>query len=88
VGTHMDARDLARPLVGYVTALFGEEAVQDALVRLVAEVLELEPGVRERFVDALMTDLKEEVARREDPRHARAVVGLIEEIEERWRNER
>jgi len=88
MGTHMDPRALARPLVGYVAGLFGEEAAQDALVRLIDEVFELEPGVQQHFADTLLADLKEEVARRDDPRHARAVVGLIEEIENHWKGER
>jgi hypothetical protein len=33
-------------------------------------------------------ELKEEIARREDARYARAAVGLIEQIEQDWRNER
>jgi hypothetical protein len=58
------------------------------LIRVVAELLGIEPGVRTRFVELLMTDLKEEIARREDARYAHATIALIENIEQDWRNER
>jgi hypothetical protein len=53
---------------------------------VIAEVLGIRPGVLERVVEKLMVDLKEEIARREDPRYSRATIALIETIEEDWRN--
>ena len=44
------------------------------------------PGVRERFSDELLAELKEEIARREDPKYAHATITLIETIEADWRN--
>ena len=76
---------LAAALVSHARDNEGEP--ERFLRMVVAEVLGLEPAVRQRFSDLLLTDLKEEIARREDPRHARAVVGLIEEIEDHWKGE-
>jgi hypothetical protein len=61
---------------------------QEYLTRVVAELFGIEPAVRQRFMDLLVTDLKEEIVRREDPKYARATVELIERIEQDWRNER
>ena len=44
--------------------------------------------MRVRFVELLMTDLKEEIAQRKDPKYAHATIALIENIENDWRNER
>lgn len=83
---HPTPESLAAALVSH--ARDHEREPERFLRRVVAEVLGLEPAVRQRFSDLLLADLKEEIARREDPRHARAVVGLIEEIEEHWKGER
>lgn len=50
--------------------------------------MDLVPTVKEHFSDMLLLELKEEIARREDAQYARAAVGLIEQIEQDWRNER
>jgi hypothetical protein len=52
------------------------------------ELLELEPSVKGRLVSAWLEELCEEVARREDPRHAHAVVELLKNIEQDWSSER
>ena len=57
------------------------------LRRFLDELLVLEPNLRQRFSDALLTDLKEEIARREDPKHSHATVELIGLIEQDWRND-
>lgn len=59
----------------------------DLLVRFMERLFEREPGLRQHFSDALLGELTEEIARREDSRHSRAVVALIEEIEADWRND-
>ena len=64
------------------------DAAQEYLVRFLDELLTLEPGLRSHFSDLLLGELKAEVVRREDSRHSRAVVALIEEIERDWENER
>ena len=84
----VEPETLAYTLVEHVADQVGEDALDAHLVRVVAEVFAIQPGVLSHVIDKWFTDLKEEVVRREDPRHARAVVGLIEAIEEHWRNER
>ncbi|MDP9484679.1 MAG: hypothetical protein M3Q49_02605 [Actinomycetota bacterium] len=63
------------------------DAAQEYLVRFVDELLTLEPGLAERMTDAVLTDLAEEIARREDPKHAHATIELIRQIEEEWRRD-
>ncbi len=57
------------------------------LERFADALLESAPGFAERFADAVLTDLTEEISRREDPRHSHAVVTLIRDIAEDWRND-
>lgn len=63
------------------------DAAQDYLTRFFDELFQLEPGLRSHFSDLLIAELKEEVVRREDSRHSRAVVALVEEIEADWGRE-
>ncbi len=63
------------------------EGAQAYLTAVVDEVMLLEPGVREHFSDLLLEELCEEVARREDPRHSHAIVTLIRDIAEDWRQD-
>jgi hypothetical protein len=55
-----------------------EDAAQEYLQRFLDELFQLEPGLRSYFSDLLLGELKEEVVRREDPKHSRAVVALVE----------
>lgn len=57
------------------------------LERFADELFVLEPALKGRFSDLLLTELKEEIVQREDSRHSRAVVALIEQIENDWRND-
>jgi hypothetical protein len=59
----------------------------DYVRRFVDELFELEPGLREHFTDMVLTELCEEIARREDPKHSLATVALIQNIAEDWRND-
>ncbi len=63
-----------------------EPEPEEYLERFVDELFVLEPGLKERFSDQLLTELKEEILRREDNRHVHAVITLIETIEQDWRN--
>lgn len=63
------------------------DAAQEYLVRFVDELLVLDPGVKEHFVDTLLGELKEEVARRENPKYVHATIELIKAIEQDWRND-
>jgi hypothetical protein len=54
------------------------DAAQEYLQRFLNELFQLEPGLRSYFSDLLLGELKEEVVRREDPKHSRAVVALVE----------
>ena len=56
------------------------------LRRLTDALLEAAPGLAGRFTDMVLTELCEDVARREDPKHAHATVALIQNIAEDWRN--
>ncbi len=58
----------------------GDEAVEGYFERLVDELFELVPGLKERFSYALLTALKEELADHED------AVRLIETVEAKWRS--
>lgn len=62
-------------------------AAQEYLQRFLDELFQLEPGLRSYFSDLLLGELKEEVVRREDPKHSRAVVALVEDIEAAWEKE-
>jgi hypothetical protein len=64
--------------------LESENEVHYFLVGYVDAIFEHAPGVRQHFCDLLLEELCEEVARREDPRHARATVQLIEDIRTDW----
>lgn len=57
------------------------------LERLVDALLEAAPGLAERMTDVVLGELKEEIARREDPKYAHAAVELIRQIENDWRQE-
>ncbi|MDP9476633.1 MAG: hypothetical protein M3R38_13270 [Actinomycetota bacterium] len=81
-----DAATFAYTLVEHLADEHGDGA-QAYLIGVVDEVMILEPAVREHFADALLGELKEEVARKEDPKHSRAVVALIEDIEKEWRQQ-
>lgn len=61
-----------------------EPETEEYLQRFLDELFQLEPGLRSYFSDTLLAELKEEIVRREDSRHSRAVVALIEEIEADW----
>lgn len=81
-----DAETLAYQMSEAVTDQEGE-AAQEYLVRFMDELFQLEPGLRSHFSDLLLGELKEEVARQENSRHAHATVALIEEIEHSWKEQ-
>lgn len=82
-----DPETLAYQLSEAVADGRGNENAQAYLAAFVDELLTLEPGLAERFADAVLTDLKEEIARREDPKHSHATITLIKAIEQDWRNQ-
>ena len=64
------------------------EALDPAhLERFADALLEAAPALREHFVATVLEELSEEVARREDSRHAHATVELISQVEQDWRND-
>ena len=65
----------------------GEERVQSYFEALTDEFFQLLPGLREHFSDMLLTELKKEIAGREDSRHTHATIELISQIEQDWRNQ-
>lgn len=91
---------LARQIATTPTSTCGHENVPEnaalALVealepedlrRFADALLEVVPGLAERMTDVVLTELKEEIARREDPAYSFATVRLIEDIENDWRND-
>lgn len=62
-----------------------EERAQAYLREFLDELMTLEPAVRQHFTDVVIGELKEEITRREDSRHAHAAVTLIEEIARSWK---
>jgi hypothetical protein len=81
-----DAETLAYQMSEAVADQEGD-AAQEYLQRFLDELFQLEPGLRSYFSDLLLGELKEEVVRREDPKHSRAVVALVEDIEAAWEKE-
>ena len=81
-----DAETLAYTMSEAVADQEGD-AAQEYLQRFLDELFQLEPGLRSYFSDLLLGELKEEVVRREDPKHSRAVVALVEDIEAAWEKE-
>ena len=65
----------------------GDEHTDTYLGEVVDELFELVPGLRERFSDALLGDLKEEISR-DDTEFAAACRNAIVMVEERWRSGR
>ena len=82
-----DPETLAYQLSETVADHEGDERAQEYLVRFTDELLTLDPGLKEHLSDLLLTELKEEVARREDSHHAHATVELISQIEQDWRQQ-
>ena len=70
-----------------VTDELGEERVQPYFEALTDELFQLLPGLREHFTDIVLDELCEDVARREDSKHAHATVALIQSIAEDWRRD-
>ena len=62
-----------------------EEDGQRISIGIVERIMELEPAVREHFSDALLTELKEEIAR-DDTDFGYACRNAVMEVEERWRD--
>ncbi len=86
MGEQADAGTFAYQLSEHVADLVGDGHADAYLAEVVGELMLLCPAVRERFADQLLGELKEEIARREDPRYAHATITLIDEIEDEWRN--
>ena len=57
------------------------------LRRLTDALLEAAPGFAERVADTVLTDLTEEIARREDPHFVHATLELIAQIQADWRQQ-
>jgi hypothetical protein len=57
------------------------------LTRVVEEMMELHPGLRQHVSDLVLGDLKEEVARIV-PDEAGAIIDIIEQAEQDWASER
>lgn len=78
---------LAYTMSEEVADTVGGDGAQEYLVRFVDELLTLEPGLREHFTDLVLTELCEEITRCEDSRYAHATIELINQIQEKWRQD-
>ena len=85
VDEETDAGTFAYQLTQHLEDAMGDEHADAYLAEVVGELMLLCPAVRERFSDELLGELKEEIARREDPRYAHATITMIEGIETDWR---
>ncbi len=75
---HVDPETFAYTLVEHLADEHGDDA-EEYLFRVLAEVFELEPGIRQRFTSSVLEDFVEEaVALGHD------VVGVVEAVEEKW----
>jgi hypothetical protein len=86
VGDQTDAGTFAYQLTQHLTDVMGDENADAYLAEMVGELMLLCPGIKDRFSDELLGELKEEIASREDPKYAHATITLIETIEDEWRN--
>ena len=82
-----DAGTFAYTLVEHLADEHGDDDAQAYLIEVVEEVMLLDPGVKEHVVDAVLADLKEDIARREDSRYSHAIVQLIAQIQTDWSND-
>ncbi len=81
-----DAGTFAYQLSEHIADRVGDENADAYLAEVVDELFGLVPGLRHHFSDALLIELKEEIARCEDPKHSHATITLIESIEADWRS--
>ncbi len=81
-----DAGAFAYQLSEHIADAAGDKHADAYLAEVVGELMLLCPGLKDRFSDELLGELKEEIARREDPKHSHATITLIESIEDEWRN--
>jgi hypothetical protein len=79
----IDPETLAYTLVEHAADVCGEDAADAYLVRIVAEVLAIAPGVLGHVVDKWFTDLAEELGRRGEQDAVRAVT----EVQTHWEQE-
>jgi hypothetical protein len=81
-----DAGTFSYQLAEHVADRVGDEHADAYLAEVVGELMLLCPGIKDRFGDELLAELKEEIAAREDPRFSLATIALIETIEHGWRS--
>ena len=74
----MDPETFAFTLVQHLMDEHGGDS-EEYLFRVLAEVFELEPGVRARFTSSVLEDFTEEAAAL-----GHDVVGAVEAVEEKW----
>ncbi|MDP9477978.1 MAG: hypothetical protein M3R38_20235 [Actinomycetota bacterium] len=74
----MDPETFAYTLTEHLADEHGGDA-EEYLFRVVAEVFELEPSIRQRFTSSVLEDFTEEAAAL-----GHDVVGAVEAVEEKW----
>ena len=86
VSEQTDAGTFAYQLSEHLGNVMGGEYADAYLAEVVGELMQLCPAIKDGFSGALLGELKEEIAQREDPRYTHATITLIETIENEWRN--
>ncbi|PLS84077.1 MAG: hypothetical protein CYG60_19845 [Actinobacteria bacterium] len=77
-GEHVDPEMFAYTLTEHLADEHGDDS-EEYLFRVLAEVFELEPGIRQRFTRSVLEDFTEEAAAL-----GHDVVGVVEAVEEKW----
>ncbi len=81
----VDPETFALQLAEHVADLHGDDRVDLYLARVVAELFETSPGLREHISDLLLTDLTEELCRRGDA--GREAARAVAEVQRNWAND-
>ncbi len=77
-GEHVDPEMFAYTLVEHLADEHGDDT-EEYLLRVLAEVFELEPGIRQRLTTSVLEDFTEEATAL-----GHNVVGAVEVVEEKW----
>lgn len=81
----IDPATFACQLLEHLLTIHGDANADLYLARVVAEIFELSPIVREHVSDLLLTDLTEELCRRGDA--GRDAARMVAEVQRDWAND-
>jgi len=83
---HVDHGTFAYQLFEHLADVHGDAEADLYLARVVAELFELSPIVREHVSDLILADLTEELHRQGQP--GRDAARMVGEVQRHWANER